>query len=189
MVLFLLIYDKRDDFDFDIVNFPFLDGDIPRATSYGVYTSQLIRFARMSRHVANFYTRNQILTAKLLKQGYRYHNLRKMFSKFYRRHYDLVSKFNTGLKSLKQGLSEPKFYVDLVYKFRRIVGRKDFSDQFGKIITRYKRIGYNMNVMRQTACLVVNPIMVNSFADLLNCTPAGRGRGPSRGLKYFYVYK
>ena len=42
------IYDKRDDFDFEIVNFPFLDGDVPRSTSYGVYISQLIRFARAS---------------------------------------------------------------------------------------------------------------------------------------------
>ena len=42
------IYDKRDDFDFDIVNFPFLDGDVPRSTFYGVYISQLIRFARES---------------------------------------------------------------------------------------------------------------------------------------------
>ena len=73
------LYDKRDDFDFDIVNFPFLDGDIPRATSYGVYISQLIRFARVSSHIADFDTRNQILTAKLLKQGYRYHKLRKTF--------------------------------------------------------------------------------------------------------------
>ena len=47
------IYDKREDFDFDIVNFPFLDGDIPRTTSYGVYISQLIRFARVSSHVAD----------------------------------------------------------------------------------------------------------------------------------------
>ena len=45
------IYDKRDDFDFDIVNFPFLDGDVPRSASYGVYISQLIRFARVSSHV------------------------------------------------------------------------------------------------------------------------------------------
>ena len=125
---------------FDILNFPFLNGDIPRATSYGVYISQLIRFARVSSHVAD-------LTAKLLKQGYRYHKFRKTFSKFYRRHYDLVSKFNTGLKSLlKQGLSEPEFYCDIVvvYKFRKIVGRTDFSDHFRKIIIRYKGIGYNM---------------------------------------------
>ena len=65
------LYDKRDDFD--IVNFLFLDWDILPATSYGVYMSQLIRFARMSSHVVDFNTRNQILTAKLLKQGYRYH--------------------------------------------------------------------------------------------------------------------
>ena len=53
------IYDKRDDFDFDIVNFPFSDGDVPRSTSYGVYISQLIRFARVSSHVADFNARNR----------------------------------------------------------------------------------------------------------------------------------
>ena len=60
------IYDKRDDFNFDIVNFPFLDGDVPHSTSYGVYISQLIRFARVSSHVADFNARNKSLTAKLL---------------------------------------------------------------------------------------------------------------------------
>ena len=74
------IYDKRDDFDFEIVNFPFLDGDVPRSTSYGVYISQLIRFARASSYVADFNTRNKLSTQKLLKQGYRYHKLRKTFS-------------------------------------------------------------------------------------------------------------
>ena len=91
------IYDKRDDFDFDIVNFPFLDGDVPCRPSYGVYISQLIRFARVSSHVDDFNTRNKCLTAK---QGYRYHKLRKAFSKCYRRHYELISKFNVRLKSL-----------------------------------------------------------------------------------------
>ena len=84
------IYDKRDNFDFDIVNFPFLDGDVPRSTSYGVYISQLIRFARASSHVDDFNTRNKVLTAKLLRQGYRYHKIRKAFSNFYRRHFDSV---------------------------------------------------------------------------------------------------
>ena len=74
------IYEKRDDFDFDIVNFPFLDGDVPRRPSYGVYISQLIRFARVCSHVDDFNTRNKYVTAKLLKQGYRYHKLRKAFS-------------------------------------------------------------------------------------------------------------
>ena len=125
-----------------------VDGDVPRSTSYGVYISQLIRFARVSSHVVDFNARNKSLTAKLLQQGYRYHKLRKTFSKFYRRHYELVSKFNVGLKTLlHQGLSEPEFYGDLVYKFKKIVGRVDFSDQFRKIIVRYKRIGYNINIM------------------------------------------
>ena len=78
------IYDKLDDFDFEIVNFPFLDGDVPRSTSYGVYIAQLIRFAGASSHVADFNTRNRLITQKLLNQGYRYHKLRKTFSKFYR---------------------------------------------------------------------------------------------------------
>ena len=73
------IYDKRDDFDFDIVNFPFLDGDVLRSTSYGIYISQLIRFVRESSHVADFNARNKSLTAKLLQQGYRYHNFSKDF--------------------------------------------------------------------------------------------------------------
>ena len=59
-------YDKRDDFDFEIVSFPFLDGDVPRSTSYEVYIYQLIRFARASSHVADFNTRNKLLTQKLL---------------------------------------------------------------------------------------------------------------------------
>ena len=84
------IYHKCVDIDFDIVNFPFLDGDVPRRPSYGVYISQLIRFARVCSHVDDFNNRNKCLTAKRLKQGYRYHKLRKTFSKFYRRHYELV---------------------------------------------------------------------------------------------------
>ena len=87
------IFDKRDDVDFDIANFPFLDGDVPRPTSYGVY---IIRFARVSSHVDDFNTRNTDLTAKLLRQEY--HKLRKPFSIFYRRHFDLVTKYNIGLK-------------------------------------------------------------------------------------------
>ena len=73
------ICDKRDDFDFDIVNFPFLDGDVARRPSYGVYISQLIRCARVCSHVDDFNACNKCLNDKLLKQGYRYHKLRKGF--------------------------------------------------------------------------------------------------------------
>ena len=117
----------------------------------------------------------QLLTQKLLKQGYRYHKLRKTFSKFYRRYYDLISKFQVGIKSLlRQGLLEPDFYGDLVYKLKKIVGSNNFSAQFIKIISHYKKIGYNINVLQQTACLVVNPITVGNFSFLFNCTPVGR---------------
>ena len=54
------IYDKRDNFDFEIVNFPFLVGGVPRSTSYGVYISQLIRFVRASSYVTDFNTRNKL---------------------------------------------------------------------------------------------------------------------------------
>ena len=98
-----------------------------------------------------------------------------MFSTFYRRHYELITKFNVGLKSpLYQGLSEPELYGDLVYKFRTTMGRTDFSDQFRKIIIRHKHIGYDLNVMRQSACLVINPITVDNFAALFHCTPVNR---------------
>ena len=94
------IYDKRDDFDFDIVNFTFLDGDVPRRTSYGVYISQLSTFARASSYFSNFNCRNKTRTAKFLRQGYRYFKLRKAFSKFYHRHSALVEKYNVSLETL-----------------------------------------------------------------------------------------
>ena len=120
------IYDiKRDDFNFEIVNFPFLDGDVPLSPSYGVYISQLIRFARVCSNVDDFNNRNLVLTAKLLKQGYRYNKIRKA----------LTVKYNIGLKTLmQQGISELIFYGDLVFKFKRIVGKPNFSDQFKKIV-------------------------------------------------------
>ena len=63
-------------------------------------------------------------------------------------------------------LSEPEFYGDLVYKFKKIRGMTDFSDQFRKIIMRYKRIGYNQNLIRQSACFVISPITVDGYAAL-----------------------
>ena len=70
------VYDKRDDFGFPIVNFPWLSGDVPRLPSYGIYISQLVRFARCCTSV-----------------GYRYHKLRKTFRKFFRSYSELLSKF------------------------------------------------------------------------------------------------
>ena len=165
----------HDDFDFEIVNFPFLDGDVPRTTSYGVYISQLIRFVEHLAMLLTSTLAKKLLTQNHLKQCYRYHKLRKTFSKFYRRYYYLISKFQIGLKSpLRQGLSEPECYGDLVYKLKKIVRSDNFSAQFIRTISDYKKIGLNINVLQQTACLVDNPIMVGNFAFLYNCTPVSR---------------
>ena len=97
----------------------------------------------------------------------------QLTSQFYRRHNELISKFNVGLKT-HEGLSEREFYGDLVYKSKKLIGRIDFSFQFRKIIARYWRIGYNLNVMRQSARLVFNLIMVDNYAAFFNFTPVGR---------------
>ena len=169
------IYDKRDDFDFNIVNFPHLDGDVPRAPSYGVYISQLIRFCRACSFVDDFNIRNIALTERLLKQGYRYHKLRKAFSKFYHRNLSLVSKYNCDLKALlRQGISHPDFYGDVIYKLRKIIGHTLFPSLFIKCIKKFIKKGYDPTVLQHTACLVVDPFTVGNHAVLFSCTPTGR---------------
>ena len=118
---------------------------------------------------------SSLISVLLLRQGYSYFKLRKAFSKFYRRHSALLEKYSVSLKTLlQQGISEPEFYGDLVYRFRKIVGKSNFSEQFRKLINRYKRIGYSLDIMRQTACLVVNPTIVDGYASLFNCTTVVR---------------
>ena len=96
------IYDIQYNITFEIVNFPFLDGDAPRCLSYGVYILKLIYFARVCSYVDDFNNRNLYLTAELLKQGNRYHKIRKAFSKVYHRHSELIVKYNIDFKSLLQ---------------------------------------------------------------------------------------
>ena len=103
------IYDKQDYFD--NVNFPFLDGDVPQRPSYGIYISQLIRFARASSQVNDFNNRNNFLTAKLLKQGYWYHKLRKAFSKFYCRHFELTEKYHVSQSAIQNSMEI--WYINL----------------------------------------------------------------------------
>ena len=64
-----------------------------------------------------------------------------------------------------------QFYGDLVNRFRKIVGKSKFSEQFRKLISRYKRVGYSRDIMRQTACLVINPIIVDGYASLFRFGP------------------
>ena len=108
------IYDKRDDFDFDIVNFPFLDGDVPGVPHMGYIYLNLLDSPDLLQILMTNYP-NKALTAKLLRQGYCYFK-RKTFSKFYRRYSALLEKYSVRLKTPLQGISEPEFYGDLVYR-------------------------------------------------------------------------
>ena len=71
---------------------------------------------------------------------------------------------------MQQGISNPEFYGDLLYKFKKIIGNPNFSDLFKRIVTCFKRAGYTLDIMWQTACLVFNPIMVEGYAALFSCT-------------------
>ena len=103
--------------------------------------------------------------------SYRYHKLRKAFSKFYRRHFELIEKYHVSLtKIMQQGICYPEFYGDFVYKFKEIIGNPNFSNLFKRIVNRFKRAGYSLDIMRQTACLVFNPIMVEGYAALFSFT-------------------
>ena len=77
----------------------------------------------------------------------------------------MLEKYSVSLKTLlQQRISEPEFYGDLVHRFKTIVGKSNFSEQFRKLINRYKRIVYSLDIMRQTICPVVNPIIVDGYA-------------------------
>ena len=86
------LYDKCDDFDFHIVNFPFLSSNMPSGPSYGVYISQFIRYARCCLHYDDFRYRHKHLLDRLLSQGYIALRLEKSFKKFYGRYQDLIEK-------------------------------------------------------------------------------------------------
>ena len=118
----------------------------------------------MPSHVDDFNTRNKVLTAKLLK---------RRFSKFNRRQFYIVSKYNVGLKTLLlQGLAEPEFYADVVYQFRKIIGLNEFSYHFKQITIRYTKIGYNIDVWRQTAFFLL--LIQSSLTALLTSLIARR---------------
>lgn len=91
------LYDKRDDFDFHIVNFPFLDSNIPSSPAYGVYISQLIRYARACSKYADFIDRSKILTSKLLSQNFQKDKLIVALKKFCGRYLDLFDKFSISV--------------------------------------------------------------------------------------------
>ena len=126
-----------------------------------IYISKLIHFARVCSYVDDVNNRILVLTAKILKQRYRCHKIRKAFSKFYHRHSDFVVKYSIGLKTLlQQGISEPIFYGDLVCTFKRIVGKPNFSIQFKKIIKRYICAD---RYLKKKLCLRIRKVTINGL--------------------------
>ena len=136
-----MLYDKRNDFGFSIVNFPWLSGDVPRLPSYGVFISQLIRFARCCTSVSDFNSKYLQITSKLLTQGYRYRKLRKTFGKLFRSYSELLSKFGaiSFQEYVSKGITHPVFYGDLVYKLRRVKGEANVISSGWKIVKRLRR--------------------------------------------------
>ena len=94
------IYDKRDDFNFHITNFPFLSSDIPSSPAYGVFISQLIRYARACFSYECFILRARRLSSKLLKQGYLVERFKSSFRKFYGRYGDLIQQYEVTLSRM-----------------------------------------------------------------------------------------
>ena len=173
------VYDKRDDFGFPIVNFPWLSGDVPRLPSYGIYISQLVRFARCCTSVFDFHSKNLQITSKLLRQGYRYHKLRKTFGKFFRSYSELLSKFGaiSFQEYVSKGITHPVFYGDLVYKLRRVKNESNFISSGSKIVKRLRRRQYDPEIIEKTIGLVLGPFTALYRSFLKRCTLTNKAVG------------
>ena len=91
------LYDKRDDFNFPIINFPFTCSNIPAATAYGVHVSQLMRYSRACGSCQDFLDRGLLLTRKLLNQGFLLVKLKSLIRKFYGRHHDFIDHYGISV--------------------------------------------------------------------------------------------
>ncbi len=91
------LYDKRNDYSFNVISYPFLDGNIPNNLSYGVFISQLVRFAKINTNINGFYTNIGNLIKKLVSQGFKVAALRKKFLKFYHTKLNIWSKFGVDI--------------------------------------------------------------------------------------------
>jgi len=156
------IYDKRDDFNFPIANFPFLDGDVPTAPSYGVYISQLVRFARVCTKEEDFNERNLAITKKLLLQGYRFNKLLNAFKKFYNSYQHLLIKYPSSRKSLiKNGISHPCFYRNITNKCKRLANN---PHKLGNTLRSFHSKGYKYAII----CNSVKMALSSNDLKILN---------------------
>ena len=94
---YIKLYDKRNDYDFDVINFPYLDSNIPKGLSYGIFISQLIRYARISTSFSNFISDCKKLVTKLVGQYFDVAALRKRFQVFIHKHFNVWGKYGVPL--------------------------------------------------------------------------------------------
>ena len=165
------VYDKREDFRFPIVNLLWLNGDVPRLKSYGIFVSQFARFARCCTSVFDFHSKNLQITSKLLTQGYRYHKLRETFGKFFGSYYELLSKF--GAISFQEhvsiGITNPVFYNDLVYKLTRVRGEENVISSGSKIVKRIRR-QYDPITIEMTIGILLGQLTALYRSFIKRCT-------------------
>ena len=176
----IIIYDKRDDFGFPIVNFPWFSGDVPRLPSYVVYISQLVRLARCCTSVSDYPFQNLQISSKLLTQGHRYHKLRKSFGKFFRSYSDLLSKFGEISlilricfgRNLSPGLLR---WSSLQTKEGQM--RSEFVWSGSKIVKRLRRRKYDPEIIERTIGLVLGPSTALYRLFLNHCTLTNKAVG------------
>jgi len=101
------LYDKRDDFNFPIVNYPFLDSNIPSSLAYGVYISQLIRYSRTCNSYRNFLHRSVLLTRKLLSQGLIETRLISTLKKFFGRNHHFTLPYRFTVTTMANDIFRP----------------------------------------------------------------------------------
>ena len=135
--------------------------------SNGIYISQLVRFARCCTSVVDFHSKNLQITSKLLTQGYSFHKLRKTFGKFFRSYSSVEISFQ---EYLSKGISHPVFYVDLVYKLRRVKDTPNFISSGSKIVKRLRRRQYDPLIIERTIGLVLGPSTALCRSFLKHCT-------------------
>ena len=155
------VYDKLDDFGFPIVNSPWLSGDVPRLPSYGIYISQLVRFARCCTSILDFHSKNLQITSKLLTHGYKYHKLRKTFGKFFQSYSELLSKFGdiSFQEYVSKGISHP-----------RVKDTPSFILSGSKKIKRLRQRQYDPLNIEGTIGLVLGPSAALYRPFLKHCT-------------------
>ena len=172
------VYDKRDDFEFPIINFPWLSGDVPRLPSYGIYISQLVRFARCCTSVLDLHSK----ISKLLQNCW--HRVKEITS-FEKKHLESslnhTPNFCRNLVIFQEyvslGISHPVFYGDLVYKIRRVKDTPNFISSGSKIVKRLRRRQYDTLITERTICLVLGPSTALYRPFLKHCTLTNKAVG------------